>query len=334
MASTGTPSGAYTRLRCISNRQLTDNIFEAETTALAHLLCAPQESGILLTDFATAHSSVNHSWIFHVFEKAELPRFIGRFLRSIYVYSNTEVEFAEKAGGHFFMAKGVRQGCPASGFLFAKAFDPFFPWLHDKVIPHFLQPSPCAYADDFAVTAPSFRSFMAALSPAFAVIDRVPGLNLNHRKCCWVQYGSDSCHELLDWVSINCEEFRELKIVKLAKYVGTRIGPEGCLHRWITPREKCIQRAWNTFGSSKSLGATGRPSKSVLCQSLDVLDPYAHLMEQPSRRTPTLCNAPPLCGLGIDLSSALPPGLERLPTRTHSPTALQKSVQFKPTNHF
>ena len=30
---------------------MTDNIFEIETSALAHVACAPQESGVLLTDF-------------------------------------------------------------------------------------------------------------------------------------------------------------------------------------------------------------------------------------------------------------------------------------------
>ena len=35
--------------RCVSSRQMADNIFEIETTALAHVACAPQESGILLT---------------------------------------------------------------------------------------------------------------------------------------------------------------------------------------------------------------------------------------------------------------------------------------------
>ena len=55
---------------------MTDNIFEIETTALAHVACAPRESGILLTDFAAAYPSVNHSWIFHVVEKTELPEFI------------------------------------------------------------------------------------------------------------------------------------------------------------------------------------------------------------------------------------------------------------------
>ena len=45
--------------RCISSRQMTDNIFVIETTALAHVACALQESGILLTDFAAAYPSVN-----------------------------------------------------------------------------------------------------------------------------------------------------------------------------------------------------------------------------------------------------------------------------------
>ena len=60
------------------------------------------------------------------------------------------------------MARGVRQGCPASGSLFAMAFDPMFRWPQDAIIPKnpgapdFLQPVPCAHADDFAVVASSF----------------------------------------------------------------------------------------------------------------------------------------------------------------------------------
>ena len=70
---------------------------------------------------------------------------------------------------------------------------------------------------------------MTALSTVFKVVDQKSGLNLNHRKCCWVQYG---------WVATNCGEFREMKIVKHAKYVGTMIGPEGPIHCWTAPRKK------------------------------------------------------------------------------------------------
>ena len=104
-------------LRCISSRQTADNIFEIETTALAHVACAPQEPGVLLTDFAAAYPSANHSWIFSVIENTGLPDFLCRFLRSICRDSITHVEFAGADRGQFLVARGVRQGCPAASFL-------------------------------------------------------------------------------------------------------------------------------------------------------------------------------------------------------------------------
>ena len=161
------------------------------------------------------------------------------------------------------MARGVRQGCPASGFLIAMAFDSIFRWLQDAIIPRnpagrdLLQPVPCAYADNLAVAASSFRRLMTALAPALQIMDQITGLHLNHRKCCWVQYGSERCEPLLNWLSDICEDFREMQIVtyvknvgtmtgpedrvkyvKYAKYVGTMIGPEGYIHRWTAPRKK------------------------------------------------------------------------------------------------
>ena len=98
--------------RCISSRQMTDNIFEIETTALAHVACAPRESGILLTDFAAAYPSVNHSWIFHVLEQAELLEFISRFLRRIYCDSTTLVKFAKNE----MLNKGLEKIQAARGY--------------------------------------------------------------------------------------------------------------------------------------------------------------------------------------------------------------------------
>ena len=96
------------------------------------------------------------------------------------------------------MARGVRQRCPASGFLFAMAFDHFFRWLQDAIIPRnhdgldfFFQPAQSAYADHLDVAAPSFRDLRIALAPAFQTVDHIAGLNLNYRECCWVKYGSE-----------------------------------------------------------------------------------------------------------------------------------------------
>ena len=122
-------------------------------------------------------------------ENTGLPGFLCRFLRSFYNDSTTHVEFAGATRGQFLMARGVRQGCPASGFLFAMAFDPIFRWLQETIIPRnpdnldFLHPAQCAYADDLAVASFSFRGLMTALAPAFHSVDYIAGLSLNYRKC-------------------------------------------------------------------------------------------------------------------------------------------------------
>ena len=53
---------------------------------------------------------------------------------------------------------------------------------------------------------------MTAFSPAPKVVDQIVGLNLNHRKCCWVQYRSESCESRFEWAATNCEEFLELNL--------------------------------------------------------------------------------------------------------------------------
>ena len=108
--------------RCISTRQMTHNIFEIETTALAQVACAPQESGVLLSDFAAAYPSVNHSWIFSVLEHTGLSDFL-----------------------HFFFDEAFL-GTAKSRCIPGK------PGNLD-----FLQLAHCAYADDIAVASASFR---------------------------------------------------------------------------------------------------------------------------------------------------------------------------------
>ena len=170
----------------------------------------------------------------------------------------THVEFAGTTGWQFLMAGGVRQGCPASGFLFAMDFDPIFRWLQETIIPrnpdnlHFLQPTQFAYADDLAVAASSFRGLMTALAPAFRSVDHTAGLYLTYRKCCWPQYGTEGRESLWHWLSESCEEFREMKIVRHAKYVGTMIGPDGHIHRWSAHRKKSSSACWKSMRLPKA----------------------------------------------------------------------------------
>ena len=94
--------------------------FEIETTALAFVACAPRESGIFLTDFAAAFG-FSTRW-----KRQSCLSSSAASCERIYYDSTTYVEFAGTTRGQFLMARGVRQGCLASGFLFATAFDPIF----------------------------------------------------------------------------------------------------------------------------------------------------------------------------------------------------------------
>ena len=93
---------------------------------------------------------------------------------------------------------------------------------------------------------------MTALALAFRSVDSIAGLNLNYRKCCWVHYGTERRDSLRTWILENCEEFREMQIVRHAKYVGIMIGLDGHLHRWTALR-KIIQRVLKINASTKSL---------------------------------------------------------------------------------
>ena len=119
----------------------------------------------------------------------------------------------------------------------------------------------------------------------------------------------DNCQDLLEWVSTNCEEFREMKIVKDPRVIS--IGAS------TAPREKIIQRTRKINGTSKSLVERLVDFKiyalSVLGYMGSISAPdEATLKEEahaPQCTTAGSCNAIPthlsragsVCGLGIDL---------------------------------
>ena len=105
----------------------------------------------------------------------------------VYSDSIAHVEFAGMTRGQFPHGQECQARVPCEWIPICDGFRPLFRWLQDAIIPRnparldFLQPVPCAYADDFAVAAPSFRCLMTTLAPVFRNLDQIACLNLNHR---------------------------------------------------------------------------------------------------------------------------------------------------------
>ena len=66
-----------------------------------------------------------------------------------------------------------------------------------------------------------------------------------------MKYGSEGRESLLRWLSDNCEDFREMQVVRYAKNVGTMIGPDGHIHSWTAHPKKFIQRVLKINASSE-----------------------------------------------------------------------------------
>ena len=259
--------------RCISTRQMTDNIFEIETTALAHMACSPHESGILLTDFEAADPSVNHSWIFHILEMAELLEFICRFLQ--YYTRRTW-----RKNKRTIRAKGARQGCPTSRFFFCNGVRSHLPfaWGHDhsKIPCRARLSSACSVrlcwklrsvCHPFGCWWPLFLLLSKWWSNRLGstlIIGNAVGCNMAVKVASPCETG-----EAANWT-----EFREKKIVKYARYVGTMIGlfMRVHIHAWLASRVKGSLQMCHT-SPSRLLPSDDSPDLAIPWRSLQETNP-------------------------------------------------------------
>ena len=144
------------------------------------------------------------------------------------------------------MMRGVRQSCPASGHLFTMVFDLFSRRLMSTVLPPelhrpwILQGCASAYADDFALATAYLRESLPIVANAFATIDIVTGMSLNHRKCHWIHCGNLAIPQLSEWVGTHVPVFRQMQIKDHAKYLGVEIGPGAASHKRTKARSKPV----------------------------------------------------------------------------------------------
>ena len=82
--------------------------------------------------------------------------------------------------------------------------------------------------------------------PVFSGLDDCAWTGISIRGShCWPQSElsemllgcTEERESLWHWVSENCGKFREMQMVRHAKFIGTMTGRDGYLHRWTAPRK-------------------------------------------------------------------------------------------------
>ena len=91
-------------------------------------------------------------------------------------------------------------------------------------LPNFMRPTACVYGEDIAVSATFFTTLMAVIAPAIRALHKVTGMNLKHKKSLC---GNETHGSFEERVAVNCPDFRDIRIARAAKCIGTMICPDG-----------------------------------------------------------------------------------------------------------
>lgn len=128
------------------------------------LFDARQSVSIFLFDTAAAFPSLSHEWRWESLYSLRMPTWLIATVQALYAESVATIVWnVVQSGVRLPILAGIKQGCPASGTLWALAYDPIVRALC-WAVPHDLG---CfgVFADDIRVALRHFFEGMFALTP-------------------------------------------------------------------------------------------------------------------------------------------------------------------------
>lgn len=107
-----------------------DTILLALSTQEKALVLGERASGTTLFDIAAAFSSIAMEWIWAVVEALNLPPWLEAAIRCLLVASQAQdyINGVIHGEANFRIERGIRQGWPTSGSIWALIFDPIVRW--------------------------------------------------------------------------------------------------------------------------------------------------------------------------------------------------------------
>ncbi len=225
----------------VGGRSLTDNVVEIEGYGQSYAIADAEDPGILMFDLMAAFPSLAHQWLFVVLRRMRVPRWFIQAIRALYRDCSATVVLMGLRWGSFPMRSGIRQGCPASGSLFALAFDPCI-----RYIMHMLGPKRgviTAYADDVSAAVKELYEALRLLDAAFLVVEGCSALALHPGKVVIIPLWKFVEADVRAAVSLAAPRLAAAAIRDYGKLLGIYIGPGADAHQWTAVREELRARA-------------------------------------------------------------------------------------------
>ena len=175
---------------------------------------------ILFMDTKKAFDSIHHTFIYDVLVWFGMPWWVINVVTALLHDVTVTPQFGQTCNASITIARGVKQGCPFSPWLFAMVMDVLLHKL--SCLPEI---EPFAFVDDLALGTTDFKLFRRCMK----IIQRfsnVSGLGVNYEKTQGITSAQDGAFE--KWAASNRCIWPEFKIVLRYKYLGFLMG------KWTT----------------------------------------------------------------------------------------------------
>jgi hypothetical protein len=230
----------------VRNRRMCDNVIDIDATALHLEEYFDHDAGVILFDFAAAFPSLSHRYIFAALHKLGVPPRVLRAINALYLQCNASISLEGCGHARVEMQAGIKQGCPASGSIFALSLDPFLRMMLTKL------PKPIstfgAFADDVAAAVAKLLHTLEQLAPIFRIFAAASGLHLNPKKTLIIPIGKLCPTDVRKFLKDHIPEWAEMTVTRAGKLLGVAIGPDSLESRWNDAGKKY----WSTCRASRS----------------------------------------------------------------------------------
>ena len=252
------------------------------------------DAACLFLDIKRAFPTVSHRFLHRVLEAAGAPQWLRNALLSLYQDLNAAFRVKSYVSKPFTLQRGLRQGCPLSGILFAFLSDPLIRWASMNLPP---QSSVVGFADDLAMVVARIRGEGSMCVLRFVhLLSSVAGLRLNYGKVCGLALSGAVIGSVFLLLAEHDSRWAQAQEKEFVRYLGFQVGHLDRDSMW----EPLINKMWSRSEvvNTVSIGAPAliRLAQAVLWalgnHLLALFEPSPDLKVNFSRMTSALFKGP------------------------------------------
>lgn len=206
-----------------------ENVLETQLEKLEAAILGMAPGALVLFDVVAAFPSAEWEWSWQCLDAMGVPSRLLRRLRSTYDATTMTLLINGEVLNDIVMClrRGIKQGCPASGALWALLFDPMVRRLVSELPPHRYVLT--CFADDFATALGNAVLGLRLPIPVFLEMLPAAGLAVHEGKTKVLTYSSSSDFGLRRRLA-DIPMAESFTVARRGVYLGILVG-RGCVGR-------------------------------------------------------------------------------------------------------